>query len=134
MNTFFSKRIKGFTIIELMIVLIIVAILVALAYPSYIQYVRKAKRGEAQQLLLNWSINQEIWRSNNTAYASTTDLTAPSHDYYGFDADPAPTATAYTLVAVASGDQSKDAAKNGTPCATLTLNQNGVKSPPECWD
>jgi prepilin-type N-terminal cleavage/methylation domain-containing protein len=32
MNTFFSKRIKGFTIIELMIVLIIIAILVAVAY------------------------------------------------------------------------------------------------------
>ncbi len=45
MNTFFSKRIKGFTIIELMIVLIIVAILVALAYPSYIQYVRESETG-----------------------------------------------------------------------------------------
>ena len=38
MNTFFSKRIKGFTVIELMIVLVIVAILVAVAYPSFIQY------------------------------------------------------------------------------------------------
>ena len=90
MNTFFRKRIKGFTVIELMIVLVIVAILVALAYPSYIQYVRKSKRGEAQQLLLNWSINQEIWRSNNTTYASTlTILPAPTNDNYGFDADPA---------------------------------------------
>jgi type IV pilus assembly protein PilE len=134
MNTFFSKRIKGFTIIELMIVVVIVAILVALAYPSYIQYVRKSKRGEAQQLLLNWSINQEIWRSNNTAYASIDDLPAPANDNYGFDADPAPTATTYTLEAVASGDQANDAARDGTPCATLTLDQNGVKSPPACWD
>ncbi len=60
---------SGFTVIELMIVLMIVAILVALAYPSYVDYVRKARRGEAQQLLMNWSINQEIWRSNNPTYA-----------------------------------------------------------------
>ncbi len=67
MKTLRAKRNRGFTIIELMIVLVIVAILLALAYPSYIKYVRKANRGEAQQLLMNWSINQEIWRSNNTS-------------------------------------------------------------------
>ena len=46
---------NGFTLVELMIVLIIAAIILALAYPSYIQYVRKSKRGDAQQLLMNWS-------------------------------------------------------------------------------
>ncbi len=91
MNTLFRKRIKGFTIIELMIVLIIVAILVALAYPSYIQYVRKAKRGEAQQLLLNWSINQEIWRSNNPSLRRRhRSCRLPSNDYYAFDASVEP--------------------------------------------
>lgn len=130
MNTLQRKRILGFTIIELMIVLVIVAILLALAYPSYINYVRKAKRGEAQQLLLNWSINQEIWRSNNTAY-NDTDALKPSHDLYDFDvtAD----ATTYTLTATAKGDQANDKAKDGTTC-TLTLNQNGVKQPAACWD
>ena len=101
MNTFFRKRVKGFTVIELMIVLVIVAILVALAYPSYIQYVRKSKRGEAQQLLLNWAINQEIWRSNNTSYAGTGDLPAPTNENYGFDTNGDPTATAYILRATA---------------------------------
>ena len=42
MKTSRKKR-SGFTIIELMIVLVIVALLVALAYPSYVNYVRKAK-------------------------------------------------------------------------------------------
>jgi len=60
MKTLDAKGKKGFTIIELMIVLVIVAILLAIAYPSYIKYVRKANRGDAQQLLMNWSINQEI--------------------------------------------------------------------------
>ena len=44
---------NGFTLIELMVVIGIVAILVALAMPSYSNYVRKANRGEAQQLLMN---------------------------------------------------------------------------------
>jgi type IV pilus assembly protein PilE len=92
MKTYKKKR-SGFTVIELMIVIMIVSILVALAYPSYIQYVRKAKRGEAQQLLLNWAINQEIWRSNNIAY---TDTLVPAHDDYTFVASNVGAAT-YTL-------------------------------------
>jgi type IV pilus assembly protein PilE len=131
MNTFLRKQAKGFTVIELMIVLVIVAILVALAYPSYINYVRKAKRGEAQQLLLNWSINQEIWRSNNTAYNGTDDL-KPSHDLYDFGV--AADATSYTLTATGKGDQVNDYAKDGVTKCTLTLNQDGVKAPPACWD
>jgi type IV pilus assembly protein PilE len=130
MKTYKKKR-SGFTIIELMIVIMIVAILVSLAYPSYVGYVRKAKRGEAQQLLLNWAINQEIWRSNNTAYTLTL---APSHDNYDFSATVA-TAAAYTLQAVAtSTDQQKDKARDGTSCVTLTLTQAGTKTEPACWD
>jgi len=119
---------------ELMIVLIIVAILVAIAYPSYIQYVRKSKRGEAQQLLMNWSINQEIWRSNNTQYATLGQLAAPTNDNYNFDFAVDPTPTVYTLQATATGDQLNDKARDGTPCTPLTLSHQGVKSPPECWE
>ena len=130
MKTYKKKR-SGFTIIELMIVIMIVAILVSLAYPSYVGYVRKAKRGEAQQLLLNWAINQEIWRSNNVSY---TDTLVPSHDDYDFSA-PVATAAAYTLQAVASStDQQKDEARDGTSCVTLTLTQAGTKTEPACWD
>ncbi len=56
------KHTNGFTLIELMIVLVIAAIILGLAYPSYVDYVRKSKRGDAQQALMNWSVNQEIWR------------------------------------------------------------------------
>jgi type IV pilus assembly protein PilE len=147
MKTYKNKR-SGFTIIELMIVIGIVAILVALAYPSYAQYVMKARRGEAQQLLLNWSINQEIWRSNNVQYAPTTDpgdgtgwLPAPSHDNYDFTL-PVRSATAYTLQAAAkAGDnQLNDKARDGTPCSTLNLNSDGRKYSGGdinilvCWD
>lgn len=140
MNRFFQKPVKGFTIMELMIVIVIISILLTLAYPSYLQYARKAKRGEAQKLLMNWAVNQEIWRSNNPSYADDVaqpnGLPVPTNDYYNFslgDPNP-PTAAAYSLQAVAQGDQANDEAKDGTSCATLTLNQNGTKGPPVCWD
>jgi len=142
MNTWKVKKNAGFSLIELMIVIVIVAILVSLAYPSYVQYVRKSKRGEAQQLLMNWSINQEIWRSNHTTYASTGDLPVPINDNYVFitDAGNPPDATSYTLLATAQNDQVNDKARNGTPCTPLALNSAGRKYSDydilktECWD
>ena len=122
---------KGFTIVELMIVIAIVAILVALALPSYTQYIRKANRGEAQQLLMNWANNQEIWRANDIDYATTGELTAPTHTKYTF-ALPIRTATTYTLTATATGDQANDK-NHGTACSALTLDQSNAKTPPECW-
>ena len=125
---------KGFTMIELMITLIVVAILVALAYPSYIDYVRKSKRGEAQQLLMNWSINQEIWRSNNSQYATTGQLAVPTNENYTFDFAVDPTATVYTRRATGGGDHVNYEARDGTDCRILTLSHQGVKNPPVCWD
>ena len=132
-----AKGNLGFTVIELMIVIMIVAILAALAYPSYVDYVRKSKRGDAQQLLMNWSINQEIWRSNNTSYAGLDDLPAPTTDEnYSYDFAAEPTATTYSLRATAQGDQKNDKSRSGTAgeCEILTLDQNGQKLPPACWE
>ena len=137
MNTKLGKRNKGFTIIELMIVLVIVAILLAIAYPSYVQYVRKANRGDAQQLLMNWAVNQEIWRSNNIEYADQDDIPVPTHDKFTFTVADV-TGTTYTLQARADGDQANDKARDGTFCgktgSLLTINQNGVKEPAACWE
>ncbi|WP_354694925.1 type IV pilin protein [Elongatibacter sediminis] len=131
-----GRRQRGMTMIELMIVLVVIAILIALAYPSYVDYVRKARRGEAQQLLLNWAINQEIFRSNNTTYAAdnNANLPKPDHANYNFSTPATPTATAYQLQAVAQGDQAKDKTRDGTSCTTLTINQAGTKTPAGCWD
>ena len=125
-------RIKGFTLVELMIVIAIVAILVALAVPSYARYIRKSNRGEAQQLLMNWANNQEIRRANNTEYATLLQLPAPTSDRYNFTL-PTRTATTYILTATASTtDQQKD--KEGiTPCSPLTLDQSNAKTPENCW-
>ena len=136
MNTSKRKRNSGFTVIELMIVLVIVAILLALAYPSYIDYVRKGKRGDAQQALLNWAVNQEIWRANHPEYASEGELPVADLDHYTLSTDGDPTATAYSLQAIAidGDDQQNDKARDGTDCSTLTLDQSGVKGPAACWE
>ena len=119
---------------ELMIALVIVAVLVALAYPTYISYVRKSKRGDAQQLLMNWAVNQEIWRSNHTTYAGTGDIPVPTNDDYDFNFSVNPTATVYTLRAAGKNDQVNDKARDGSSCTNLTMAHTGVKDPPVCWD
>ena len=131
MKTLQRNKFKGFTIIELMIVVMIVAILLAIAYPSYVQYVRKANRGDAQQMLMNWSINQEIWRANHTNYNVVTDRTSPDcimpedTDKYSFAV--AADATTFTLTATAKGDQAKDVSRDGTSCEILNLRSDGRK-------
>lgn len=125
---------SGFTLVELMIVLVVVAILLALAYPSYTQYVRKSKRGEAQQLLMNWSVNQEIYRSNHSSYSNGTEadgIPPPTHDNYTFTVGGV-SASGYTLTADANGDQEKDV-EDGQGCGLMTLTSNGAKNPIRCW-
>jgi type IV pilus assembly protein PilE len=123
---------RGFSLIELMIVVAVVAILVALALPSYTSYVRKANRGEAQQLLLNWANNQEIWRANDSDYATAAELAVPTHAKYTF-APSNLSATTYTLTATAStADQAKDK-EHGTTCTPLSITQANAKSPANCW-
>ena len=131
MKNFQGRNRNGWTIIELMIVLIIVAVLVALAYPSYTQYVRKAKRGEAQQMLMNWAVNQEIWRSNNPQYAGDGDITPPTHDDFVLTVDNV-SASTYTLTATARNDQVNDK-EDGVDCDVMTINERGQKGPITCW-
>lgn len=124
-------RRKGFSLIELMIVVMIVGILVALALPSYNRYVRKANRVEAQGLLMNWANNQEIWRANDFDYASDTEIPLPTHAKYTFTL-PVTAPKTYTLTATATGDQAKDEDK-GSSCTVLTLDQSNAKAPSDCW-
>ena len=127
---------KGFSLIELMIVIAVVAILVALAVPSYTGYVRKAKRGEAEQLLMNWANLQEIWRANNPTYADEDDIAVPTHDNYTFTVS-GESASAFVLTATPTGDQNKDKDR-GKICNPLSLDQSGTKGPvyeskTYCW-
>ena len=103
----YPTKVKGFTLIELIIVIAVIAILVALALPSYSAYIRKANRGEAQQLLMNWANVQEIWRSNNSTYADQDAVAVPVHNLYTFTVTGV-TPADYLLTADPSGDQAED--------------------------
>lgn len=126
---------KGFTLIEVMIAVAIIGILAAIAFPSYQDYVRKARRADAKEALLRVQLEQEKWRANNPAYSSA--LTMPTTlDYYTItSAAGATAATDYSVTATATGSQVNDS-QGGTSCATLTITVAGgaeTRAPEACW-
>src|SRR5690554_6863817 len=62
---------KGFTLIEIMIVVVILGIIAAIAYPSYQESVRRANRVEGQALLNDAAARQGRFYSQNYKYATT---------------------------------------------------------------
>jgi len=128
---------KGFTLIELMIVIAIVAILAAVAYPSYLDSIRAARRADAVDAVLTLQNLQEKYRANNTTYGTLAQIggSAASTDGHYTLVVAGNTAVAYTLTATATGGQATD-----THCAAMTLtisaaNPRGVKggTNADCW-
>jgi len=67
------NKMRGVTLMELMIVVVIIGILTAIAYPSYREYSARAKRNEARAALLQIATLQERFYLQNNTY--TTDMT-----------------------------------------------------------
>jgi type IV pilus assembly protein PilE len=63
-------RARGFTLIEVMVVVVVVALLAAIGYPSYRDHLRKSARVAAQQELLELSAMQEKIYLNSNAFTS----------------------------------------------------------------
>lgn len=61
---------KGFTLIEVMIVVVIIGILAAIAYPSYDEYVKRGYRTEGQAFLNDVAARQERYYSQNNTYVT----------------------------------------------------------------
>lgn len=114
--------IKGFTLVELMIVVAIIGVLAMIAYPSYQGSVLKGNRSEAISKLTEMRVLQEKWRANNTTYGTLANIGVNANGtYYTFSVENI-TATTFTAKAVATGTQAND-----TGCTTLTLDQNGTR-------
>lgn len=137
-----GTRQTGFTLIEMMVVIVIVGILASIAYPSYTEYVKRGNRTEGQALLSDAAARQERYFNQNNAYVTTAaDISKLGMNLssnksatgkYVFSVSKVDGDGGYTLTATQQfGD---------TKCGNLTLTANGVRgatasgaSASDCW-
>lgn len=121
------KQNRGFTLMELMIVVGIVCILAAVAYPTYTNSVIRGNRSEGMALLNNAVSAQEKFSSQNTRYATTlAELRLPANstnNLYRLDIVPSANVAQFSFTATPIGKQLGD-----TECATLGINHLGART------
>ena len=138
-----ARGVRGFSLLELMGVLVIIGVLTAIAWPSYQNYVIRANRAAAQTFMMTVASRQEQYLLTNRSYTATISdlggLTQPSETAgrYTFAVEvpalaivlPAPEAAipapSYRITATAIGNQVSD--------GNLTLSSGGVKLPTDKW-
>jgi type IV pilus assembly protein PilE len=130
------KRMRGITLMELMIVVVIVGILAAIAYPNYREFAARAKRTEAKALLLEIAANQERFYLNANRYGTVaelgyaTPLITPSGSYTV--TIPANDASGYTATAAYNFTGSEF-----DRCSSFTIDGRGAKTSAgtigNCW-
>jgi len=130
-------RVRGFTLLELMVTVAIVGIIGAIAFPSFTASVRKGRRADAADAAANVMQAQERWRANNVSY--TTSLSnlkiassATTSGYYTY-AISAASGTGYTLTFTPASGKGQD---KDTSCTSMVVTVNlgsPAYTPPTCW-
>ena len=127
------NRQRGFTLVELMIVVAIVAILASIAYPSYQEQVRRTNRSEAQQFLIDLANRQEQYLMDARVYGDLDDLGMSVPDRVN---------QFYTVTVVPDNGPPPSYLLTATPRAgtmqaadvdALTLDNTGTRTPAGKW-
>lgn len=118
---------RGFTLIEIMIVVVVLAILVSVALPAYTSQLRKSRRADAKQAMVELAQRLERFYTERSTYAGAA-LGAggifgstSAGGYYSLEIS-SQTATAFTIKATPIGAQAGDA------CGSYGYDQAGNRS------
>lgn len=140
---------KGFTLIELMIVVAIVGILAAVVYPSYQDSIIKTKRSEGRAALMQIMQQQERYYTQNNTYSAFSKTTPNNFKWFSSDNASGSSyeikaeactddviANCVTLTAL-PGTTNVNSAYKDPKCGNLTLTSTGVKdqsgTATNCW-
>ncbi|MGE7966234.1 type IV pilin protein [Pseudomonas sp. NPDC089918] len=111
---------RGFTLIEIMIVIAIIGIVITIGYPSLTEYVKKGRRTEVAGLLSEQAQILERFYSKNNVYTNASGLSV-GNDFYTIT----PTLTDQTFLLTATRKAGSSMASD--KCGNFTLTNTGVR-------